>query len=308
MSNLRQALADYLQLRRAVGYKLWDQEQLLNRFLTYLEAHGQERISVEHAVAWATLPGCKQFSQYNRLLAVRSFARHLHTIDPTVEVPAADLLPSGKCRAVPYLYTDEQVAALIAAAGTLRTPHRVATYQTLIGLLAATGMRVGEAITFDLADADWHAGVIVVRGAKFGKSRELPLHPSTMEALRGYLRRRDRPRSADGTEAVFVSMAGSRLLICNVESTFGILRERAGIKARSSACRPRLHCLRHTFAVRTLLDAYRAGEDVQARMGLLSTYLGHADPADTYWYLQAAPELLALAGQRLEGHLEGASR
>ena len=308
MSNLRQALADYLVLRRGLGYKLKDQEQLLNRFLTYLEAHGQERITVEHALAWATLPDCKQFSQYNRLLAVRSFARHLHTIDPTVEVPAADLLPGGKCRAVPYLYTDQQVAALIAAAGTLRTPHRVATYQTLIGLLAATGMRVGEAITFDLADIDWHTGVIVIRGAKFGKTRELPLHTTTVQALRRYLQRHDRPRSADGTEAVFVSMAGSRLLICNVESTFGILRERAGIKARSSACRPRLHCLRHTFAVRTLLDAYQDGEDVQARMALLSTYLGHADPADTYWYLQAAPELLALAGQRLEGHIQGASR
>jgi integrase len=308
MSNLRQPLADYLVLRRGLGYKLKDQEQLLNRFLAYLEAHGQERITVEHAVAWATLPGCKQRAQYNRLQAVRTFARHLHTIDPTIEVPAADLLPGGKCRAVPYVYTDEQVAGLIAAAGTLRTPHRVATYRTLIGLLAATGMRVGEAITFDLADIDWHAGVTVVRGAKFDKSRELPLHTTTVQALRRYLQRHDRPHSADDTEAVFVSMAGSRLLICNVESTFGRLRERAGIKARSSACRPRLHCLRHTFAVRTLLDAYRDGEDVQARMATLSTYLGHADPADTYWYLEAAPELLALAGERLEGHLQGVSR
>jgi integrase len=309
MSDLRQALADYLKLRRAVGYKLQHQEQLLNRFLTYLEAHGQERITIEHAVAWATLPGCKQFSQYNRLLAVRSFARHLHTIDPTVEVLAANLLPSGKCRAVPYLYTDQQIAALIAAAGTLRTPHRIATYQILIGLLAATGMRAGEAITLDLDDIDWHAGVIVVRGAKFGKSRELPLHTTTIQALHRYLQRHDRPHSPEGTEAVFVSMAGSRLFIGNVDSTFRILRERAAIKGRSNASRaPRLHDLRHTFAVRTLLDAYRAGEDVQPRVALLSTYLGHADPADTHWYLQAAPELLALAGQRLEGHLQGASR
>jgi integrase len=195
----------------------------------------------------------------------------------------------------------------MAAAATLRTPHRIATYRTLIGLLAVTGMRVGEAITLDRSDFDSINGVLIVRKGKFGKSRELPLHPSTVDALRNYLRRSDRPRPAARTPALLVSTAGTRLLYPNVQCTFRQLVHRAGLKPRSASCRPRLHDHRHSFAIRTVLDGYRGDDDPGGRLPLLSTYLGHVDPGNTYWYLSAAPELLALAGKRLERHLGGDS-
>jgi integrase len=189
----------------------------------------------------------------------------------------------------------------------LRTPHRVATLRTLIGLLAVTGMRVGEALVLNRGDIDTAAHVLTIRLTKFGKSRELPVDASTVDALQAYLGRRDRPRAATQTAAVLVSMAGTRLLYPNVQWTFHRLVRRAGVVPRSAACRPRLHDLRHRFAVRTLLDAYEQGADPQARLALLSTYLGHVDPKATYWYLSAAPELLKLAGDRLQHHLGGAS-
>lgn len=308
MSPLRQALVDYLAVRRALGYKLERPEKLLAQFLAYLENLGEERLSTETAFAWATLPagGHRSWWSY-RLSIVRGFAAHLRAIDPTTEVPPTELLPWRPCRATPYLYSDEDVAALIAAAATLRTPHRVATFRTLIGLLAVTGMRVGEAIGLDRDDFDSVAGLLIIRKGKFGKSRELPLHPSTVDALRDYLRRGDRPRSAASAPALLVSTAGTRLLYTNVQCTFQELVRRAGLKPRSASCRPRLHSLRHSFAVRTVLDGYRDGSDTAARLPLLSTYLGHVDPGKTYWYLSAAPELLQLAGGRLEHHLGGAS-
>lgn len=303
MSSLRDSLADYLNMRRALGYKLARDEKLLAQFLAHLEERDEEKITIARALAWATLPAGGASWWSFRLSVVRGFAAHQHTVDPASELLPADLLPWPPHRATPYLYSADQIAALIAAAGTLRTPHRAATYRTLIGLLAVTGMRVGEAIALDRCDLDTSTGALVVRGAKFGKSRELPLHASTVAALRRHLRRADRPRSAPSTPALLVSGAGTRLLISNVESTFRALRGRAGIGARSASCRPRLHDLRHTFAVQTVLDGYRSGEDVGPRLALLATYLGHVDPAASYWYLSAAPELLELAGDRLERHL-----
>ena len=166
-------------------------------------------------------------------------------------------------------------------------------------------MRVGEAIRLDRPDADLDAGVLIIRQSKFGKSRLIPLHPTTTTALRGYLRLRDRLHPHPSAPAVFITPAGTRLMYCNVHSTFQQLARRAGLQPRSPSCRRRIHDLRHSFAVRSLLDAYTAGQDGQARLALLATYLGHVDPAAIYWYLSAAPELLALAGQRLEHHLAG---
>jgi integrase len=238
-----------------------------------------------------------------RLTVARGFAAHLHAIDPRHELVPTDLLPARRYRTTPYLYTDAEVAALMAAAAMLDTRHRSATYGTLIGLLAVTGMRVGEAIRLDQGDLDTDAGLLTIREGKLGKSRELPLHPATVAALGRYLDRTDRPRPRAASPALFVSGAGTRLLHCNVDWTFLRLVRHAGLVPRSATCRPRLHDLRHTFAVRTVLDAYRAEADVQARLPLPSTYLGHVDPGATYWYLSAAPELLALAGGRLERHL-----
>lgn len=201
MSSLRRSLTEYLAVRRALGYKLHKQETLLGQFLDYLEAHGQERITTAEALAWAALPAGGESWHSYRLQAVRGFARYLHAIDPDVQVPAVGLLPDRPHRAMPFLYTDEQIAALILAAGQLRSTrklgssHRIATHQTLIGLLSVTGMRIGEATALDRSDFDSREGVLLVRGAKFGKSRELPLHRSTVLALRRYLRRSGRPPS-----------------------------------------------------------------------------------------------------------------
>jgi integrase len=307
MSPLPQALAEYLAVRRALGYKLDKPEKLLAQFLAYVDERGETHLRTATMVAWATLPegADRSWSSY-RLSVVRGFASHMHAIDPTTEVPPADLLPWRRCRATPYLYTDDEVGAVMTAAATLRTPHRVATYRTLIGILAATGMRVGEALALDRSDLDGTQHVLTIRTTKFGKSRELPVHPSTVDALHQYLRRRDRPRSAVRTAALLVSTAGTRLLYSNVQWTFHRLVRRAGLTSRSAGCRPRIHDLRHRYAVCTMLDSYQQDHDIEARLCLLSTYLGHVDPSYTYWYLSAAPELLQLAGNRLERHLGGA--
>ena len=302
--RLREGLADYLALRRALGYRLARPQKLLGQFLDHLERAGESRITVAVALDWARLPagGGSNWWAY-RLSVVRGFATYLHAIDPVHEVPAAGLLPQRPHRASPYLYSDEEIAALIAVTSTLSTPLRQATFTTHIGLLAVTGIRVGEAIAADRGDVDLTTGRLTVRFGKFGKTRELALHPSTIEALRRYQRLRDRLAPATGTPALFVSQAGTRLIYCNVHHAFHRLVRLAGLTPRSSSCRPRIHDLRHSYAVRSMLDAYAAGEDGQARLTLLSTWLGHVHPASTYWYLSASPELMAVAGRRLEQHL-----
>jgi integrase len=198
------------------------------------------------------------------------------------------------------MYTEQEIVALIEAAKSLSSPLRVSTYQTLIGLLAVTGMRVGEAIKLDQNDFDARNGVLLVRCAKFNKTRELPLHTTTVEALRRYLARRDRQQLRGKSPALLVSPVGTRLRYCNVQWTFQRLVGRAGLIARTRRCRPRIHDLRHSFAVRTLIDAYRDGVNTQHRLTVLSTYLGHVNPANTYWYLSASPELLGKAVERLQ--------
>jgi integrase len=279
-------------------------EKLLNQFLDHLDSRGETVITVAAALDWARLPaaGTSNWWAY-RLSAVRGFATYLHTLDPAHEVPAPDLLPQRPLRASPYLYSDAEITALMAAASTLPTPLRRATFTTLIGLLAVTGIRVGEAIALDRGDVDLAAGRLTVRFGKFGKTRELVLHPSAVDALRRYQRLRDRLAPRTGTPALFVSLAGTRLRYCNVHHAFHRLVRVAGLTPRSVSCRPRIHDLRHSFAVHAMLDAYAAGEDGQVRLTLLSTWLGHVHPASTYWYLSASPELMAIAGQRLEQHL-----
>lgn len=304
MTPLREALAEYLSVRRALGYKLQRPEKLLKQFLAHLEELGEERVTVSAALEWATLPKNGDRSWWSlRLSAVRRFSDHLNAVAPENETIPEGLFPWKKCRATPYLYSAEDITNLIAAAGILHTPHRVATYRALVGLLAVTGIRVGEAIGLDSEDLELRTGVAVVREGKFGKTRELPLHPTTVHALRDYTRRHDRPRPNEATSALFVSIAGTRLLYGNVQHTFRKLASEAGLEPRSARCRPRLHDLRHSFAVQTILDGYRQDGDTQSRLALLSTYLGHVDPGKTYWYLSAAPELMELAADRLEGHL-----
>lgn len=301
MSELHVAVNDYLTIRRALGFKLEDPSHLLPQFVDFLERAGASTVTTELAVAWAKQPPDAHPNQWGRRMsAVRCFARHLQTLVPRTEVPPPDLLPRSPRRASPYLYSEADIAALMKAAGALRSPLRAATFKTFIGLLAVTGMRTGEALRLDRDDLDEANGLLTILNSKFGKSREIPLHPSTVEALQTYARMRDELFPRPTTTSFFVSTTGTRFIYNVFHLTFLELVRQAGLQRRSATCRPRPHDLRHTFAVRTLLGWYYAGLDVEAQMPLLSTYLGHFKPCDTYWYLSATPELLALAGQRLE--------
>lgn len=301
MSALAERLADYLAMRRAVGFKLEAQGRLLPQFVAYLDDSGAETVTVEAALAWAVNPGAAQPGRVReRLSMVRAFARYLQAFDPAAQVPPTNLVTAQRRRPTPYLFTQADIAALLAAAATLRSPLRAATYRTLIGLLAVTGMRGCEARGLDHDDVDLVTGLLTIRQTKFNQSRQLPLHASTVAALRDYTHVRDALCPEAKTPAFFVSLAGTRLVRSNMSTTFRALVGHVGLTPRDGSGPPRLHALRHSFAVSTLLAWYRDGENVAARMPLLSAYLGHAKPASTYWYLQAAPELLAAAAARLE--------
>ena len=305
MSALHQAVADYLTIRRSLGYQLERPGRLLPQFVDYLETAGSTTITVDHALAWAMLPEGQPVNWWaERLSIVRGFAIWRAAHDPTVEVPPAELLPSRPQRVTPYLFSQADIVALMAAAATICSPQRAMTHHTLLGLLSVTGMRVGEALALDRDDLDATRGVLIVRSGKFGKARQLPLHETTLAALSSYLACREEFSPKTDLEALFLNTRGRRLGYGYLQVTFRNLITSAGIHSRAGTRPPRLHDLRHSFVVNTLLDAYRDDIDVQARLPVLSTYLGHLDPAATYWYLSGAPELLALAGQRLHQHLQ----
>lgn len=301
MTGLRRALADYLKVRRALGFKLKHAGEMLPDFVGYLEQRRATFVTTVAALAWATQPRDTHPNWWRkRLVVVRGFAKYLQAIDRRTEVPPLDHLPAHEgVRGTPYVYTATDITALLSASETLRAPLRVATYRTLLGLLAVTGMRVGEAIALDDRDFDRRREVLVIRKTKFDKSREVPLHDSTAQALARYQRQRNRfvPRRKDSS--LFASTVGSRLIYQNVHETFLKLIYAAGLGERRPR-RPNIHDLRHTFAIRTVLDWYRDEVDVEARLPLLSTYLGHIGPSSTYWYLTAVPELLEAATVRLE--------
>jgi integrase/recombinase XerD len=257
MSPLHDQLGDYLRIRRALGYKLARAEKLLAQFIAFLEGRGERVVTIENTLAWVTLPGGSGSWRALRLSTVRGFASYLHALDSAHEVPPADLCPNLPARATPYLYSDQEIVALMAATAILRGRLRQATYRTLIGLLSVTGMRVGEAIRLDRDDVDLAHGVLRVRDTKFGKSRELPVHPSTVQALRGYARERDRLYPEPATPAVLVSAAGTRLLYCAVHCTFKKLRDHVGLRPRSATCRPRIHDYADLLVMPTLAGRSR---------------------------------------------------
>ena len=303
MIDLRKALTDYLDLRRSLGFKLEWAEQRISAFLDHLQRAGSPVITTALAVEWATLPqGTTRRWWAHRLWYVRGFARHAHSLDPRHEVPPTDIIPTSHRRRPVYLYSDDEVKALMAAAGELKDPFRALTLSSLIGLLAATGMRVGEVIALDRRDVDWKEAVLTIRDGKFGKSREVAVHPTTIDALRRYTRERDCRFPRSTCPAFFVSLANKRLIYQNVHWTFFRLIDYTGLSGRKPR-RPCIHDLRHSFALWTMSGWYRSGLDVERRLPLLSTYLGHVGPSSTYWYLSAAPELMELAMKRLEEHL-----
>lgn len=300
MSGLHDALDGYLTVRRALGHKLTGGEYLLRQFLGYLDQAGAATITTDLALAWALLPAASDVYHAQRLSAVRGFASWLHASDPLTQVPPSRLLPARPARKLPYLYRPEEITAIMAAAGRLRLhPASRLTYPALVGLLASTGIRVSEAIALQRGDVMADEGLLRVTRAKFGKQREVPLHPSAASALGEYARCRDElfPRPKAG--AFLLGPSGSPLAYTTVVGTFRRLLELAGVHAGPGQPPPLIHSLRHTFAVATLTGWYRDGADVPALLPLLSTYMGHVDPRSTYYYLQAFPELLALAAARL---------
>jgi len=301
VSALGQAAADYLALRRSLGHQLAGAGRLLPRFVAYLDQAGAETVTTQAALAWAhepdAVPGSTVWAC--RLTVTRGFARHMAGIDPRTEIPPAELIGYRQHRRSPFLFSEADIAAVMAQARLIGRPLPSITHETLIGLLAATGMRVGEAIGLDRDDINWPEGVLLIRRSKFTKSRQVVLHPSSVRALARYARRRDQLAPRPATPGFFVSIRGARLSYSVVYANFRKLCQASGVGA-CSAVRPRIHDLRHSFAVGCLVRWYQEGADVQARLAWLSAYLGHRDPRYTYWYLSAAPELLAHAASRLD--------
>ena len=303
MNTLRQAVDEYLALRQAMGFKLHEESRLLPRFIGFLEEQGEAVITTDLAVRWATQCSAAQPAEWaRRLRFVRVFARYRKATDPRTQIPPTGLLPYRVRRAEPYIYNDDEINRLLQAAGQLGSPTglRAHTYVTALGLLAVTGMRISELVTLDNEDVDLAHGQLTIRDAKFGKSRWLPLHPTTQQALQRYVQRRDQHFLTPCSSGFFVSEQGTRLTSCTVRATFVQLSRQIGLRGPTDSHGPRLHDFRHRFAVQTLLRWYQDGADVEQHLPELSTYLGHVKVSDTYWYLSATPELLQLALQRSE--------
>jgi integrase/recombinase XerD len=298
--SIRSHVDDYLAMRRSLGFKLHAEGRMLMDFADRLDDAGQSTIMVEAAVAWASEPsGTTAGHRHRRLGVVRGFARYLAAFDPACQIPAADLLVARAHRPTPYHYSAVEIAALVHAAGTVAAPLPAATIQALIRLIAASGLRLGETLALDRGDVDPREAALTITG-KNELTRLVPLHPTTAAMLAAYAARRDRLCPAPVSPAFFLTRTGRRVQQRGVQETFARLLVSAGIDTPSGRRRPRIHDLRHTFAVNVLVGWYRAGVDVQARLPVLSAFLGHSSPEATYWYLQATPQLLTLAAQRLE--------
>lgn len=308
MTTVREHAEQYLAMRRGLGFKLVEFSDRLMSFVDFLEAGNTDVLTTDAALAWAIgkSRSADQVIWSRRLMVVRVFARHLQVLEPATEVPPSDILPHHYRRITPHLFTDAELAALLDATVVLRPALRALTWRILISLLAVTGMRVGEACRLDRADVDIEDAVLLVRDTKFGKSRRVPVHASTAAALREYAAARNERFPARATAAFLVNSRGGRLDEHNMCHTFTTLAEAAELRATGGHRRPRLADLRHSFATATLVGWYMDGGDVQARLPLLATYLGHVDPKSTYWYLSGSPELLALAASRLEHAFGGA--
>ena len=305
MSALRSALHRYVAMRRGLGHKFQAQERRLTDFVAFMEGRSATVITNSLALEWATLPPDRHASWALRLCDVRGFARHLVNVEPGTEVPPVRTLPPLR-RAKPYLYSDEEIRTLLAAALDLPPADglRRWTYHCLFALLAVTGLRIGEALRMRRDDADLRQGVLTIRDTKFGRSRLVPVHPTTREALLRYEVRRDEHSDRRSSPYFFVTERGRRLLVQYVHRVFWTLSRRIGLRGPTDHTGPRLHDLRHRFAVQTLLGWYRAGEDVGRLLPALSTYLGHSCVRDTYWYLSACPELMDHAAKRLDARWE----
>ena len=311
MSELRKALDEYLALRRALGFALRSVGHELASFVTFAEREGAEFVTTDLALRWARRSVRAEQTMWSaRLGMVRRFARYRAAADPRTEVPPDGLLPYHRRRKPPFLYSAADVRHLIAAAAALPSPRglRGRTFATLLALHAVTGLRTSESVGLDRADVDLERGLLFVRRTKFGKSRWVPIHPTTARALGEYARERDRVVPAPQTPAFFVTEWGGRVRKGLAHQTFRRVVRSVGLRPRADGRRPRIHDFRHGVAIATLLRWYRTGVDVERRLPLLSTFLGHTSVEDTYWYLQATPELLHWAARRVEAPRGGRPR
>lgn len=308
MSTLHEALTTYLAVRRGLGTELLRPAAYLHHFVEFLDREGASVVTTALALRWATAPAAATpATKASRLNDVRRFAAWLSATDPRTEVPPRGLLPDRYRRRAPYIYSDEEIERIVREAARLESPSglRAQTYATLFGLLAATGLRLGEAIALDRDDVDLRAGVLAIRRTKFGKSRFVPVHDSTRKALQRYAQRRDLLAPRPVSPAFLVSEGGTRVTQCSARYNFVVVSRAIGLRPPARGHHhgrgPRLHDMRHRLAARTLVRWYREGRDVERELPKLATYLGHVHVADTYWYIEAVPELLQLATERATG-------
>jgi integrase len=304
VNDIQQALSDYIAIRRSLGFQFRLPASCLRNFVAFLQAEGASYITTELALRWATHPEKAQPSTWDwRLSMVRRFAKWHHGVDPRTEVPAETILRHRYRRKTPHIYSDDEITRLLRRAEQLPSSNglRAHTYTTLFALVAVSGMRINEAVGLDRQDVDLDQGILTIRRTKFGKSRHVPVHPSTVMALKKYADKRDRIFPTPRTVAFFVSDRGTRITDCMARYTFAKISQQLGIrpKATGHGRGPRLLDMRHRFAARTLINWYRAGLDVERELPKLATYLGHVHINETYWYLEAVPELLQLATNRL---------
>jgi integrase/recombinase XerD len=306
MTSLHRAMDDYLTLRRHLGVALHETGRVLAAFIAYADQEGATRVTTDLVLGWVSqLTRITPATRHDRVQMIRRFAQWRQLTDPRTEVPPGDLCPGRYRRHPPHLFREDDIPRLLTAARALKSSIglRGPTYATLFGLVIVTGLRSSEVVALDDPDLDHREATLLVRRTKFGKSRVIPVHPSTMVALAAYQRRRDRMVARRASNALFVSERGVRITQCMAEYTFarisGDIGLRPPVRRHRRGHGPRLHDLRHRFAIRTLVNGYRAGLTVDPLLPVLATYLGHVHVHDTYWYLEAVPELLQLATERL---------
>jgi integrase/recombinase XerD len=308
MNSLRAGVSEYLELRRSLGFRLKKDERLLLDFADFMERRHTAHITAKLAVKWAQQPASTDANYLaGRLRAVRSFARYRILRDPRTEIPATDLLPRQRSVFRPHIFREEEIRRLLAACLQRRRgakPISRWSRHTIFGLLSVTGMRVGEVLNLDLEDVDLDQGIITVRNAKFGKSRLVPVHPTTRHALRLYRERRDEFLAGKSVKPFFISPICRRITHTVLDRSFLRLTRKLGMRGASDTTGPRPHDLRHTMAVEVLRRCYRADADPESRLPALSTYLGHTHLNYTYWYLHQNPSLMTEAVARLQHHWE----
>jgi len=310
VKTLRERLDDYLTMRRALGFKLHSEGIGLKTFVSFMERSGADYITVQLALDWAMQPKCVQDTQRARRLSfVRDFARYCSGFDNRTRIPAPGLIACQRVRPKPYMFHPHDMERLLQAALELKPKEglRRWTFHCLYGLLSVTGLRSAEARSLRVDDIDLDEGILTIRSSKFGKSRLVPLHTSTVEVLTNYLDRRHNVFGECPEQPVFLSTRGTPLSSGQTLDTFQRLMASIGVGTRADGRRPHVHDLRHRFAIEVLMQWYRDGRDVQRRLPTLSAFLGHTEVRDTYWYLSACPELLELARARLDQYWEPSS-